>query len=107
MKLRFAVLLAALAAFAGTGPITFAQSTTDTAPHIHPAQVVSGKDHPELIPDYTAYRLFLLSAAVVAKPTPADLERQHGILRNAGLTGVELGQASVILADFKTKHDAI
>lgn len=75
--------------------------------HMHSSiagNFIDGSQHPELIPDSIAYRLFL---TVVAEPPNASEERkprQKAFLRSAGLDDNDIQAAIPVLATFKVKY---
>lgn len=69
--------------------------------------VVDGAQHSELIPDATAYRLYLLT--VSTSPNPADEERTR---KNAHLGMIRLQdkdrqQLAIVLTDFKSQYASL
>lgn len=85
------------------GISTWAQSP----PHQHQApkvSVVEGSVNPELIPDSTMYRLFLLNISTSATPTDQEREKQSAHLTAMGLKGTDRIQAMMVLSDFKTQY---
>jgi hypothetical protein len=72
-----------------------------TAPHI------DGSQHPELIPDLVAYRLYLVTVGELLEATAADKMRQQSHLNRVGL---EDDDAAVLLNtanDFKKQYRAL
>jgi hypothetical protein len=66
--------------------------------------MIDGAQHPELIPDVVAYRLFLLG---ISEPPNAPEERkprQLAFLRSAGLDEKDIKEAIPILAGFKQEY---
>lgn len=75
--------------------------------HQHSADnisVIDGKDHPELIPDLTAYRLHLLSVARPAMPTPDEAKSQAIHLGMIKLSDKDNQAAVAILASFYAEY---
>lgn len=69
--------------------------------------LIDGSKNPELIPDSTAYRLFLLTVAVPLDAPPAELKRQHALLRWSGLDENDVQPAVEILSDFRSQYDEL
>jgi len=66
--------------------------------------MIDGAQHPELIPDVVAYRLFLLG---ISEPPNAPEERkprQLAFLRSAGLDDNDINEAIPILSGFKQEY---
>lgn len=84
----------------------FALGTWAQTPHQHPnATVVDGARNPELIPDSTAYRLWLV--AVSLPPNSSEQQRtfQRARLNKLELTSeIDSLQLLPILTDFKTQY---
>ena len=87
---RVMLLMLAMAILPGAG---YSQSKPQVA------TVIDGAKHPELIPDSTAYRLYLMTVSSM----PADLQVSQ--LRSAGVSAEKLPKAMTILADFKSQWD--
>jgi hypothetical protein len=91
---------AAIAQLALSGPTSM--QSMPGMDHSQPTKMISGKDHPELIPDITAYRLFFISVGELSSPTEARKARQRAFLSKMGPLGVGDSQAVVqILEQFK------
>ena len=71
--------------------------------------MISGRVHPELIPDSAAYRLFFIVASDGGQsPTPEQAKRRDVVLFTAGLQhGTEAVQAATILANFNVQYKAL
>src|SRR5512142_1717926 len=65
------------------------------------ASVIDGAQHPELIPDSTAYRLYF---ETVAKMPPDVLRSQWS---SAGLSSDEIAPAAAAIQQFKSGWDAV
>ena len=65
------------------------------------ASVIDGAQHPELIPDSTAYRLYFETVAKM----PADLLRVQ--LSSAGLSSDEIDRAAAAIQQFKSSWDTL
>jgi len=85
-----------LVALLGTVGLSYAQQDQSAA-----AATIDGSQHPELIPDSIAYRLYFITVASM----PANVQRSQ--LTSAGLSPTEVQAASKILADFKTAWDGL
>lgn len=72
--------------------------------HQHADTVVDGAKNPELIPDSTAYRLWLVTVSELPNATAQDRDRQRAHLANLQLTELENLQLVTVLADFKGQY---
>lgn len=102
---RYLSTVLVLSVFAFSG---WAQSP----PHQHafdPSQitVVDGSKNPELIPDSTIYRLFLLAVSTGSYPTEQEQARQDAHLTDIGLSGADRLQAVMILTNFKLQYQSL
>jgi hypothetical protein len=70
-----------------------------------PVQVINGADHPELIPDATAYRLFLVMLGLNVSATGQDLARQAAHARKLGLSDADRTLLIAAANDFKIKYE--
>lgn len=70
------------------------------------ANMVDGSQHPELIPDSTAYRLYLLTVSVPLNSTEGDRRVQSAHLAKAKLDANDLQSMTAVLAAFRSQHDA-
>lgn len=70
------------------------------------ANMIDGSQHPELIPDSTAYRLYLLTVSVPSNSTEGDRRVQSSHLAKAELDGNDLQSMIAVLAEFRSQHDA-
>jgi hypothetical protein len=80
-----------------TPPTTHQHLTPDTA-------MIDGKDHPEQIPDLTAYRLYLLAISRPAAPTAAEQQSQAIHLKMAHLSDKDTQALIPILASFHESY---
>jgi hypothetical protein len=101
-------LVVALGALA---PVPSNRSQEPAPAHLHPAVpanqalMIDGAEHPELIPDSTAYRLFFNTVAEVPNPKQDCKARQLAYLGSAGLKGDNDLQAAIeTLAAFKAQY---
>lgn len=81
--------------------------TTLFAQHDHGAvnsDVIDRGKNPELVPDSTAYRLFLLTAGQGSKATTEKRLKQKGILQPIGLSDEEVEVVEGILDQFKDDY---
>jgi hypothetical protein len=69
--------------------------------------MISGKDHPELIPDITAYRLFFLMLAEDPNPTPEKQKRQAAHLAKASLDNLDSQAVVRLLEKHKIQYQAM
>lgn len=72
-------ILLTLALVASTA--AFAQNNQPTHQH-ETAGIIDGKDHPELIPDLTAYKMFFVTSGQLPTATPNELAIQQGRVQN-------------------------
>lgn len=70
------------------------------------ANMIDGSQHPELIPDSTAYRLYLLTVSVPSNSTEGDRRVQSSHLAKAELDANDLQSMIAVLAAFRSQHDA-
>jgi hypothetical protein len=70
------------------------------------SNMVDGAAHPELIPDSTAYRLYLVAVSTGQNPTEVERTHQRAHLMRAGLVETDLQILTSVLSDFRTKYDA-
>jgi hypothetical protein len=85
-----------------------AQSQMSVAPHHHaPTPIIDGAVHPELIPDITAYRLWLVIVSRPPVPTDDEVKHQHIQLARVGLQIAEEHALVLILADFHTQYETL
>jgi hypothetical protein len=68
--------------------------------------MIDGSQHPELIPDSTAYRLYLLTVSVPSNSTEGDRRVQSSHLAKAQLDANDLQSMTAVLAAFRSEHDA-
>lgn len=102
----FLVALAAACVWVSTqshrvaaAPMPAAQSTSSSM-NMNSTNMIDGSVHPELIPDSTAYRLWL----VTVSNAPSGSPRQLAHLRAAGLSDTDMVVASNILSNFKAQY---
>jgi hypothetical protein len=70
-----------------------------------PPDVINGAEHPELIPDLVAYRLFFITVALESSATDGQKARQRAQLMFAGLRDTDLSRAASVLSTFKVQYD--
>jgi len=69
------------------------------------ADIIDGAKTPSLIPDITAWRLWLLAATAQNKSHPGwAVDRQHGILKTAGISDDDLIDADEAISHFRTDY---
>jgi len=85
---------------------TWAQNSPPQHQHQHlNMTVVDGAKNPELIPDSTAYRLWLVTVSLPANASDADRVIQQAHLKNVNLTNSEDHQQLInVLTEFKTQY---
>ena len=85
---RLLVAMVVLALLCST-PRIRAQNPTN--PHEHgSSSVIDGAEHPELIPDSIAYRLFFVTVSLKPNPTQEDRNRQQAQLKAIGLQASDM-----------------
>lgn len=100
---RHAVTLVLLAIISITSPAQ-SQTTTPTHQHAMAGPAIDGSVHPELIPDLTAYRLWLVMVSVPPAPTDNQKYRQNLQIAKIGLSDSDQSLLVPILADFYTQY---
>lgn len=83
-----------------------AQNTAHSQQH-GSTPMIDGAVHPELIPDSIAYRLYFLIASTGTNPTAEDRKHQRAHLNKIGLEDLDREIVVDILAEFRTKYDAL
>src|SRR5229473_805495 len=76
-------------------------------PHQHPQVAVTtidGAAHPELIPDSTAYRLYLLVVSELPNPSQEERNRQDAHLGSLHLRGQDRFASITTVAAFKSQY---
>jgi hypothetical protein len=73
----------------------------------NPAPTIDGSAHPELIPDSTAYRLWLVVVSLPANASEEDKKRQAGHLAPLGLRDADRQALVTILAEFKSQYASL
>ena len=103
---RFSMILVLLAALIATAAVR--PQVTKSPAHNHAmSQIIDGAVHPELIPDLTAYRLWLVAVSVPPLPTENQSKRQLAQLATISLQDSDRDKLITILADFNTKYQAV
>lgn len=89
--------------------ISFAQSLTHQTSHMTAtADIIDGAKTPNLIPDVTAWRLWLIAVTAEDSSKPQLSEqRQRSFLKKAGIGDTEMPVALEVLAQFKTDYPAL
>jgi hypothetical protein len=77
--------------------------------HQHESVVtIQGSEHPELIPDSFAYRMFFLVLTQESQPgQPTKAELQRARFQLIGLNDAEIAAVYVLLEEFRAKFNAI
>jgi hypothetical protein len=73
-------------------------------PHQHTDTVVDGAKNPELIPDSTAYRLWLVTVSELPNAKAEDRDRQRAHLAGLQLSELDKLQLTALLAEFKSQY---
>lgn len=82
-----------------------AWAQTSPPQHIHPdVTVVDGAKNPELIPDSTAYRLWLVTVSVPPNATEKDRTFQQAHLKKLQLTDADNLELRSVLTEFKSQY---
>jgi hypothetical protein len=102
--MKHTITLGIVLALAGTVSAQQAQLQRSIQTHKTATNVVSGREHPELIPDATAFRLYFLSVSLPENPTETDLSHQRAHLTAAGLEARDQQLAMVIIQNFKQQY---
>ena len=78
-------------------------------PHQHnvPTNLIDGSKTPDLIPDSTAFRHWLLITSVVPNASNADFVRQQAEVSKLGLTESEKLKLRLVLANFRRQYEAL
>jgi hypothetical protein len=113
-RFRWLVIL-----FFATATVMFSQQSPEksgaasdnaTATHMHsgvPTPMINGKEHPELIPDSTAYRLYFVAIGEPPNPSAGRAARQRAYLEKIGVGDGDLQGLVRVLADFKVQYASI
>ena len=80
-----------------------AQSTAPTHQHT-PEKMIDGAANPELIPDLTAYRLYLVMVSQPASPKDEQNKRQEAQLRKIGLQEADEKALFAALENFNYEY---
>lgn len=86
--------------------VAWAQTSPAQHQHVAP-NLIDGAVHPELIPDSTAYRLYLAAVSTKQNPTEAEQKGQLAKVTRTGLSDTDQRLFLGILADFRAKYDAL
>lgn len=85
-----------------------AWAQTSLPQHTHPnVTVVDGAIRPELIPDTTAYRLWLTSVSLPPNATDKQRHFQQGHLTKVQLSSADYQELLSVLTDFRTHYLAL
>lgn len=83
-------------------------ASAQQAQHVHPTvKIVDGKVNPELIPDATIYRLYLLSLTTPVNPTVEQANRQSVHFTKLGLAGIDQIQLVGVLRNYRDAYDSL
>lgn len=87
------------------------RAQTTQAVHDHtaavPTNLIDGAQHPELIPDSVAYRLYFVAVSEMPNPTDEQKTRQLAHLGKIGLEGDDLQSLVNTLANFKVQYTSL
>src|SRR5581483_12211341 len=97
------ICLSSSICFAQHHEIHVRSATSQAGGSILPPGTIDGAIHPELIPDATAYRLFLSAACEQPTSQLDEKARQRALLARAQLSEDELATIGVILADYRQR----
>ena len=84
-------------------PACLAQPAPDVT--AAPADMIDGAEHPELIPDSIAYRLYFIMVAEPADASDRQRARQRALLKQAHLRDQDIQPAFEALATFRAQYD--
>lgn len=73
-------------------------------PIVDAAGMIDGAEHPELVPDSTAYRLYFIVVSETPNPSDEQKRRQLAHLRKIGLGGGDLQSLISALETFKLQY---
>jgi hypothetical protein len=100
--MRVLVKVTFLAALS-SGCLVAAQSIAPAHQHTQ-SNVIDGAVHPEMIPDSTAYRLYLVMVSRPESPTDQQKKRQEAQLGKIGLQDADRKALDVILGNFHSEY---
>jgi len=84
---------------------TWAQTSPPKHQHLDvPVTVVDGAKNPELIPDSTAYRVWLVTVSLPSNATDKERAFQQAHLRKLQLSGADYSTLLSVLSDFKDQY---
>jgi hypothetical protein len=95
------ILMSAIVAFGQS-----ADSNSELS-NIQSDNVIDGQTHPEKIRDLDAYRLFFGAVAQPLNATQQEKSHQLAVVRNIRLQKADSDSVIAILADFRTRYDAL
>ena len=107
-----ALLLFIAAVILPFGPPSAARIPHSRIPHspqsnAAAANLIDGSQHPELIPDSTAYRLYLLTISELPNASEQDRNRQNAHLAKLRLNDKDRQTLITVLAEFKSQHTTL
>ena len=74
--------------------------------NIAASNMIDGAVHPELIPDSTAYGLYLLTVSVPANATEKQRKVQQAHLAKANLKDQDEASLQIVLTEFRSQYEA-
>jgi hypothetical protein len=99
-----------LIAIAALLSVFVSSARAQTPPHNHSAntaQMIDGDAHPELIPDATAYRLYMFTISTLPNAAAEDLARQKSHIAALQLEDADRITLIGILTDFRVRYAAL
>jgi len=72
----------------------------------HTDHVIDGTQHPELVPDSAAYRLYFVTVSLSANPTDKDKKVQDAHLAKINLDPIDKQAFVTVVANFRSQYDA-
>lgn len=84
-----------------------AWAQTSSPQHNHSETVIDGAKNPELIPDSTAYRMWLITVSELPNASTENRDRQRAHLAGLNLSTLDNLQLITILAEFKSQYNSL
>jgi hypothetical protein len=105
--MRYAIAFTALAFLPASINLTAQDTPPDHQHHQVAGTTIDGAEHPELIPDLTAYRLYLLAVSEPPSPTEGQRLRQEARLKKVGMKDFDRLALINILASFNLQYHSL